>query len=469
RDLHDNLKGPLQKHYLYTEEENPDDVLEALLCNKKLFSELYPHQRDGILFLYNAYKNGKSKVEGSRNGVILADEMGLGKSIQVILFLHFMIMNTHKWKNALLVMPAGLLSDWKGKLENWTPDITVLIYQNSEKELLRKLRRLQKTGGILLVSYNMFIKHHQTHTTYKGMPFIWDCLVFDEAHKLKNTATKNHKVAASISAGFHILMTGTPIQNNLKEYWSLVSLISDTCLLGTYKTFKNNFENPITKGMAADSGPEERALGIELQKALEKITEPILLRRRKDQIQDPSDHTPSEAGLCLPKKHEYVVWIKLSPEQEVAYRNIVDKSPVLTFQSIHYLIPVCTHPRFNTMAQKARDVHLAESGKLAFMLALLETLTANGSFVLVFSNYIKILEIIQKALTQTPWGRNAFLRIDGQNPTQRDKIVNRFQKKRRENILLLTTSVGAEGKVDLVTYQKRTLQKTLPQTHLCPV
>uniref|UniRef100_A0A8B9L3R7 Helicase ATP-binding domain-containing protein n=1 Tax=Astyanax mexicanus TaxID=7994 RepID=A0A8B9L3R7_ASTMX len=142
-----------------------------------------------------------SKAEGSRNGVILADEMGLGKSIQVILFLHFMIMNTHKWKNALLVMPAGLLSDWKGKLENWTPDITVLISQISDKELLSKLRRLQKTGGILLVSYDMFIKHHQTHTTYKGMPFIWDCLVFDEAHRLKNTATKNHKVAASISAG----------------------------------------------------------------------------------------------------------------------------------------------------------------------------------------------------------------------------------------------------------------------------
>ncbi|KAG9275280.1 DNA excision repair protein ERCC-6-like [Astyanax mexicanus] len=161
------------------------------------------------------------KAEGSRNGVILADEMGLGKSIQVILFLHFMIMNTHKWKNALLVMPAGLLSDWKGKLENWTPDITVLIYQNSDKELLSKLRRLQKTGGILLVSYKMFIYHHETLTTYKGMPFIWDCLVFDEAHRLKNPATKNHKVAASISAGFHILVTGTPIQNNLKEYWSL--------------------------------------------------------------------------------------------------------------------------------------------------------------------------------------------------------------------------------------------------------
>ncbi|KAL6487267.1 hypothetical protein MHYP_G00038930 [Metynnis hypsauchen] len=363
-----------------------------------------------------------------------------------------MIMNTHEFKNALLIVPAGLLNDWNDKLKRWTPNMNVLIYHRSDTELARKLRHLQTTGGILLVSYRMFINNYTTLTTYKGMHFVWDCLICDEAHKLKNPATKTHKAVALASAGFYILITGTPMQNNLGEFWSLFSLISDTYVLGTYKTFKNKFENPISKGLEADSGPKERALGMELQRTLERITEPFWIRRRKDQIQDLSGQTlreniPSDPVLHFPKKNEYVVWIKLSSEQEAAYRKIIDNSSSLTFQAIHSLIAVCTYPRLNSYIKghEMSRVHLAESGKLTFMLALLEWFTINGNFALVFSNYIKILDIIEKSLTQTSWGRNAFLRIDGQNSNQRDKIIRKFQKRGSRNILLLTTSVGAEG------------------------
>ncbi|KAL7877714.1 hypothetical protein SRHO_G00043570 [Serrasalmus rhombeus] len=363
-----------------------------------------------------------------------------------------MIMNTQEFKNALLIVPAGLLKDWKKKIKRWTPNMNVLIYHHSETERKRKLRNLQKTGGILLVPYTTFILHDKTFTTYKGMHFVWDCLICDEAHKLKNPATKTHKAVALISAGFCILITGTPIQNNLGEFWSLFSLISDTCILGTYKTFKNKFEKPITKGMEAESGPEERALGMELLKTLEKITEPFLLRRRKDQIQELKgqpllENIPSDQVLHLSKKKEYVIWIKLSSEQEAAYRKITDDSSTVTFESFHLLTAICTYPRLNSdiKEHEMSGVHLAESGKLTFMLALLEWFTKNGNFALVFSNYIKILDIIEKSLTQTSWGRNAFLRIDGQNTNQRDKIITEFQKRELKNILLLTTSVGAEG------------------------
>ncbi|XP_036429450.1 DNA excision repair protein ERCC-6-like [Colossoma macropomum] len=448
------MEGSEKRNEKDLEKEKPEDVLEVLLPDKNLLCRLYPHQREGILFLFNLYKNGKSKAKGSRNGAILADEMGLGKSIQVILFLHAMIMNTQEFKNALLIVPAGLLNDWKDKLKRWTPNMNVLIYHHSETERERKLRNLQKTGGIILVSYSTFIENNETLTTYEGMHFVWDCLICDEAHKLKNLDTKTHKAVALTSAGFCILITGTPMQNNLREFWSLFSLILDTYVLGTYKTFKNKFEKPITKGMEAESGPEERALGMELQKTLEKIREPFWLRRRIDQIQGLRGHPlleniPSDQVLHLPKKNEYVIWIKLSSEQKAAYRKITADSSTPTFESFHLLTAVCTHPKLNSdiKEHEMSGVNLAESGKLTFMLALLEWFATNGNFALVFSNYIKILDIIEKSLTQTSWGRNAFLRIDGQNTTQglRDKIVREFQKRESKNILLLTTSVGAEG------------------------
>uniref|UniRef100_A0A3B4DH82 Uncharacterized protein n=1 Tax=Pygocentrus nattereri TaxID=42514 RepID=A0A3B4DH82_PYGNA len=424
------MQGSEKRKEKDLEKEKTEDVLKVLLSNKDLLYRMYPHQREGVFFLFNHYKNRKSKA---RNGAILADEMGLGKSIQVILFLHAMIMNTQEFKNALLIVPAGLLKDWKKKIKRWTPNMNVLIYHHSVTERKRKLRNLQKTGGILLVPYTTFILHDKTFTTYKGMHFVWDCLICDEAHKLKNPATKTHKAVALISAGFCILITGTPIQNNLGEFWSLFSLISDTCILGTYKTFKNKFEKPITKGMEAESGPKERALGMELLKTLEKITEPFLLRRRKDQIQELKGQPLLEN---IP-----------SDQQEAAYRKITDDSSTVTFESFHLLTAICTYPRLNSdiKEHEMSGVHLAESGKLTFMLALLEWFTKNGNFALVFSNYIKILDIIEKSLTQTSWGRNAFLRIDGQNTSQRDKIITEFQKRELKNILLLTTSVGAEG------------------------
>ncbi|KAL7890071.1 hypothetical protein AOLI_G00023290 [Acnodon oligacanthus] len=435
------------------EKEKTEDVLKVLLPDKDLIHRVYPHQREGIAFFFKAYKNGKSRANGRRSGAILADEMGLGKSIQVILFLHAMIMNTQEFKNALLIVPAGLVNDWNDKLKRWTPNMNVLIYHYNETERERKLRNLQMMGGILLVSYATFIFHRMTLTTYEGMDFFWDCVICDEAHKLKNPATRTHKAVALTSAGFYILITGTPMQNNLREFWSLFSLISDTYVLGTYKTFVDKFEKPIMKGMEADSGPKERALGMELQRTLEKIREPFWLRRRKDQIQDLPGQTlleniPSDQVLHLPKKNEYVVWIKLSSEQEAAYRKIIDHSSSLTIESFHLLTAVCTYPRLNSdiKEHEMSGVNSAESGKLTFMLALLEWFTTNGNFALVFSNYIKILDIIEKSLTQTSWGRNAFFRIDGNtNQSLRDKIVAEFQKRESKNILLLTTSVGAEG------------------------
>ncbi|KAI4902129.1 hypothetical protein NFI96_006147 [Prochilodus magdalenae] len=434
------------------EEEDPKDVLKSLIPDKNIRSKLFPHQREGIVFFYNAYKNGKSRAKENLNGVILADEMGLGKSIQVILFLHGMIMNTQEFKHALLIVPAGLLDDWMDKLKTWTPKMNVLIYHHRNTELQIQLMHLQETSGVLLVSYSTFINRYNSLGTYKGKHFSWDCMICDEAHKLKNPATKTHKAVAFIPTAFNILITGTPMQNNLKEFWSLFSFISDTYLLGTYKTFKKEFETPITKGMEADSGPEERALGMELQKTLKKITEPFYLRRTKAQMQDhrapPAlQNIPSEQVLTFPKKNEYVVWIKMTPEQEAAYRKITDDTPTLSLQSSHSLIAVCTYPRSYSDVNKheVSKVHLGASGKLTFMLALLESFATNGNFALVFSNYIKVLDIIQNSLTQTAWGKKAFLRIDGQNINERDNIIKRFQERGSKTILLLTTNVGSEG------------------------
>ncbi|XP_062378760.1 uncharacterized protein LOC134067487 [Sardina pilchardus] len=419
-----NLPDKIEKEV----QHSPGEQLQISECLK---SRLYPYQIEGIEFFHNAYREG-------RKGVILADEMGLGKSIQVISFLASVARLDKKIPSILLVVPASLLDDWASKIQDWAPSMECLKYHQSEQCQDKNLSKVKRAGGILITTYNTVVRHEKELSYLRSSPYCWDFVVFDEAHKLKNEKTKTYKVALSVQAHIRILLTGTPIQNNLKELWNLLSIISETCLLGTYQTFRKNFENPITRGREADAMADERALAQELMECLKKTIKPVWLRRTKDQLPK------------LPDKREFVLWIKLTPEQEAIYRHQLSVNEAPDAPSnlllLHNLRKICCCSRqFDGHDLNSAESKTTHSGKLAILIALLRKLYSEGHKILVFFQYVKTLEIAMQTLMQTDWGQRTVLSMDGTVVLHRRMMLLKSFQNGSHSILLLTVQVGAEG------------------------
>uniref|UniRef100_A0A8C6KVJ6 Excision repair cross-complementation group 6-like n=1 Tax=Nothobranchius furzeri TaxID=105023 RepID=A0A8C6KVJ6_NOTFU len=156
---------------------------------------------------------------------VLADDMGLGKTIQIISFLSGMY-DSELIRHTLLVMPTSLITNWVKEFTKWTPGMRVKEFHGSSKaERTRSLERVQRRGGVIITTYTMLMNNWQQLASYQGKEFCWDYMVLDEAHKIKNSTTKTAKSAYAIPSRNRILLTGTPVQNNLREMWTLFDFL----------------------------------------------------------------------------------------------------------------------------------------------------------------------------------------------------------------------------------------------------
>uniref|UniRef100_M3ZFE3 DNA excision repair protein ERCC-6-like n=1 Tax=Xiphophorus maculatus TaxID=8083 RepID=M3ZFE3_XIPMA len=459
----------------------------GLMLFKELHDKLYDYQRDGVSFLYGLYRDG-------RKGGVLADDMGLGKTIQIISFLSGMYDND-LIKHTLLVMPTSLITNWVKEFSKWTPGMRVKDFHGPSKaERTRSLEKVQRRGGVIITTYTMLMNNWQQLASFQGTEFCWDYMILDEAHKIKNSSTKTAKSAYAIPSKNRILLTGTPVQNNLREMWTLFDFACQGTLLGTAKTFKTEYENPITRAREKDATPGEKALGCRMSENLMTLIKPYFLRRTKSEVQkkktggkeanpEPDNHQyPQDqptSGAVMPKltrKNDLIVWTYLSAVQEDIYRQFISldhiKELLMTTKSplaeLNILKKLCDHPRLlsaNAIAQLGLDQNpqgenhetdvksianisdetlISESGKLVFLLALLERLREEGHRTLVFAHYRTVLDILERIL-----GNRGFklLRLDGTitQITEREKLISRFQKDKRYSVFLLTTQVGGVG------------------------
>ncbi|XP_053328889.1 DNA excision repair protein ERCC-6-like [Spea bombifrons] len=484
----EKLKGRIEKleealKQLDLQEEQDDEFVDVLnsglMVYKELYAKLFEHQKEGVAFLYSLYRDG-------RKGGILADDMGLGKTIQVIAFLSGMF-DAELIKCVLLIMPTTLISNWVREFEKWTPGMRVNEFHGtSKKERTRDLEKIQRKGGIIITTYQMLINNWQQISTYNGREFVWDYIILDEAHKIKTSSTKTAKACYAIPAKNRILLTGTPIQNNLREMWSLYDFACQGTLLGTLKTFKMEYENPITRAREKDSTPGEKALGLKISENLMKIIQPYFIRRTKSDVQKkkvPENQTSTETstrGLTMPslsRKNDLIIWVYLSSIQEDVYRKFISldqiKELLMTTRSplaeLTILKKLCDHPRllsaracvqlglegddyqynegdhetvtkFDHLSDEAL---IEESGKLSFLIELLQQLREEGHRTLVFSQSRKMLDIIDRILCNRGF---KIMRIDGTVPiVEREKVINKFQSNRSYSVLLLTTQVGGVG------------------------
>ncbi|ERE63484.1 DNA excision repair protein ERCC-6-like isoform X1 [Cricetulus griseus] len=474
------------------EEEDDDEFIDVcssgLLLYRDLYEKLFEHQKEGIAFLYSLYKDG-------RKGGILADDMGLGKTVQIIAFLSGMF-DASLVNRVLLIMPTSLINTWVKEFAKWTPGMRVKTFHGSSKdERTRNLTRIQQRNGVIITTYQMLINNWQQLASFNGQEFVWDYVILDEAHKIKSASTKSAICARAVPASHRLLLTGTPIQNNLQELWSLFDFACQGSLLGTLKTFKMEYENPIIRAREKDATPGEKALGLKISENLMEIIKPYFLRRTKEEVQTKKADNP-EAGLSeknlgveaicempsLTRKNDFIVWIRLVPLQEEIYRKFVSldhiKELLMETRSplaeLGVLKKLCDHPRllsarvchllnlgtatFSVQDENEQEVapdvdsihHLTdnalmqESGKMIFLVALLERLQDEGHQTLVFSQSRQILNIIERLLRNRHFKT---LRIDGTitHLWEREKRIQLFQQNKEYSVFLLTTQVGGVG------------------------
>nr|XP_046248389.1 DNA repair and recombination protein RAD54-like [Scatophagus argus] len=427
---------------------------------------LRPHQREGVKFLWECVTG--RRILGSY-GCIMADEMGLGKTLQCITLMWTLLRQSPDAKpeidKAIVVSPSSLVRNWYNEVGKWlggrvTP---VAIDGGSKDGINRQLENFISQHGlrvptqILIISYETFRLHAEV--LHKGNVGLVIC---DEGHRLKNSDNQTYQALNTMSAKRRVLISGTPIQNDLLEYFSLVHFVNSG-ILGTSQEFKKRFELPILKGRDADANDKDRLAGEEKLKELISIVNRCLIRRTSDIL-----------FKYLPVKIEQVVCCRLTPLQTELYKCLLRQAkPIETLQegklnvsslsSITSLKKLCNHPSLiyekcvegeegfegaldlfqPGYCNKAVDPQL--SGKmlvLDYILAMTRT-TTNDKVVLV-SNYTQTLDLFEKLCRAR---RYLYVRLDGtMSIKKRAKIVETFNSPSSpEFIFMLSSKAGGCG------------------------
>ncbi|XP_029663032.1 transcriptional regulator ATRX homolog [Formica exsecta] len=302
---------------------------ELVSVHEELVKRLKPHQAQGIKFMWDACFESLERVKTtSGSGCIIAHCMGLGKTLQVIALTHTLLSHEATGvKTVLIVCPLSTVLNWLNEYRTWLNDLDdIEVYELTKykKNFERKqqLQRWQKTGGVMIIGYEMFRNLTGANKNIrKGMKeVIEECLVdpgadlvvCDEGHLLKKEDTALSKCMRRVRTMRRIVLTGTPLQNNLIEYHCMVQFVKPN-LLGTKKEFLNRFVNPITNGQFDDSTAYDVKLMKKRAHVLHKMLEGSVQRF------DYSVLTP-----FLPPKQEYVIFVRLTDTQIKMYQYYLE-------------------------------------------------------------------------------------------------------------------------------------------------
>ncbi|XP_066143351.1 transcriptional regulator ATRX homolog [Euwallacea fornicatus] len=353
---------------------------EALLSvDKALVRQLKPHQVQGIKFMWDAsFESLKRAGNNEGSGCILAHCMGLGKTLQVITLVHTLLVNSEKTKveKVLVVCPVNTVLNWKSEFKKWIPNSDDLdVYElvtcktnamNQERNYI--VNSWHEDGGVLIIGYTMFrnLSNPDNKSLSKKLRVSFqkglvdpgpDLVVCDEGHLLKNEKTNLSIAMNRIKTARRIVLTGTPLQNNLREYWCMVQFIKPN-LLGTYKEYLNRFVNPITNGQYTDSTQHDIMIMRRRSHVLHKLLDGVVQRQ---------DYAVLEP--YLPPKHEYVLFLKLTEVQAKLYKHYLanfarrgdgSNRTSFLFTDFQELQRICTHPRVlldKSREQKEKPIH----------------------------------------------------------------------------------------------------------------
>ncbi|KAM7044662.1 transcriptional regulator ATRX isoform 2-T2 [Molossus nigricans] len=355
---------PITTKLVLDEDEETKEPLVQV--HRNMVIKLKPHQVDGVQFMWDCCCESVKKTKKSPgSGCILAHCMGLGKTLQVVSFLHTVLLcEKLDFSTALVVCPLNTALNWMNEFEKWQEgleddeklEVSELATVKRPQERSYMLQRWQEDGGVMIIGYEMYRNLAQgRNVKSRKLKEIFnkalvdpgpDFVVCDEGHILKNEASAVSKAMNSIRSRRRIILTGTPLQNNLIEYHCMVNFIKEN-LLGSIKEFRNRFINPIQNGQCADS----TMVDVRVMKKRAHILYEMLAGcvQRKDY---------TALTKFLPPKHEYVLAVRMTPIQCKLYQYYLDhltgvgnsseggrgKAGAKLFQDFQMLSRIWTHP-----------------------------------------------------------------------------------------------------------------------------
>jgi SWI/SNF-related matrix-associated actin-dependent regulator of chromatin subfamily A member 5 len=420
-----------------TEQEEDEELLTDLNQGKKnmvVFDESPAYIKNGKLRDYQVRGLNWmiSLYENNING-ILADEMGLGKTLQTISLLGFM----KHFKNIngphMILVPKSTLANWMNEFKKWCPTLRAVCLIGDQETRNKFIRDTMMPGGwdCVVTSYEMLIREK---SVFKK--FSWKYMVIDEAHRIKNEESKLSLIVREIKTANRLLLTGTPLQNNLHELWALLNF-----LLPDVFTSSDDFDEWFnTNTCLGDDSLVARLHG---------VLKPFLLRRLKSDV---------EKSL-LPKK-ETNIYVGLSKMQREWYTKILMKDidivngagkvEKMRLQNILMQLRKCVnHPYLFDGAEPGppytTDEHIIDNcGKMRVLDKLLPKLKEDGSRVLIFTQMTRILDILEDYCWYRKW---KYCRIDGQTPHEdRDRQIQEYNEDNSEKfVFMLSTRAGGLG------------------------
>ncbi|XP_061836669.1 chromodomain-helicase-DNA-binding protein 1 [Nerophis lumbriciformis] len=391
--------------------------------------ELRDYQLDSLNWMAHSWCKG--------NSCILADEMGLGKTIQTISFLNYMFNEHQLYGPFLLVVPLSTLTSWQREIQLWAPQMNIVVYLGDirSRNMIRThewmhvhAKRLK--FNILLTTYEILLKDKSFLGNVN-----WAFIGVDEAHRLKNDDSLLYKTMIEFKSNHRLLITGTPLQNSLKELWSLLHFIMPEKFY-SWELFEEEH------GKGRDSG----------YTSLHKELEPFLLRRVKKDVEK-----------SLPAKVEQILRVEMSAIQKQYYKWILTrnykalskgtKGSTSGFLNVMMeLKKCCNHcylikpPEDNEFLNRAEALQhlIRSSGKLVLLDKLLVRLKERGHRVLIFSQMVRMLDILADYLRSRQF---LFQRLDGSiKGEMRKQALDHFNADGSEDFcFLLSTRAGGLG------------------------
>eukprot|EP00750_Incisomonas_marina_P007768 INCI15044.1.p1 GENE.INCI15044.1~~INCI15044.1.p1 ORF type:complete len:1003 (-),score=122.57 INCI15044.1:2142-5150(-) len=508
-DGSDDDDGDDSKQYIESDEdeqtqsEDEDDFLDVeldggLVVPRALWDRLFGYQQLALKWLWELHL--------ADVGGILADEMGLGKTAQAVSIISSLHYSRRLTRPILVVCPATVLAHWVKEFHTWYPPLRVFVMHSSGEGLATKrlthrslLRKAEMHTGVVIATYGGL-----RNNDFQLLGLDWNYVILDEGHLIRNPDAQITQIAKRLRSRHRLILTGAPVQNNLKELWSLVDFVHPG-RLGTLPSFEDSFATPLRIGGYAGASQLAVQAAYRCAVTLRGILAPLVLRRMKDSV-------GNETSMADVEKTERVLFCRLTPHQINMYRAVLrDNAESLrglsrvssasalfsgrrrgrrsntAFRVISLLRKICNHPSLadqslqrqaaisvaankrarreaakGAAANGARsdegapapqppiDINsqgygaVSESGKLVVLDRILPLWHRAGHRCLLFSSTTSMLSIIELVLRRHGF---SYLRMDGSTPvSKRPGLIEQFNSD-ENNVFafLLTSRVGGVG------------------------
>ncbi len=379
-------------------------------------ASLRPYQHEGFSWMHWLNQN--------RFGAVLADDMGLGKTLQTLVLIKKLTETITESNNlvpaTLVVLPSSLVHNWYNEIQKFTPSLNVLKYI-----ALGRITEITEfcNYNIILTTYGVVRNEFAKLKDYK---FLY--VILDESQTIKNPESKIFQAVTELKSQYRLVLTGTPIENSLTDLWSQIEFINPG-LLGDLRFFKQYFANPIEK----DNDEKKR-------EKLKRLILPFILRRTKQEVAPDLPELTEQIRLCTMSdtQKSFYEEEKSKVRNEILGlidQNGVEKLSIMVLNALLRLRQIANHPVL------VNDSYLADSGKFEEVISSLEIMFVENHKVLIFSSFVKHLELFQQFFESKGW---SYSMLTGET-RNREEVVNDFQTNVENKFFLISLKAGGVG------------------------